>query len=343
MRIAVDAMGSDARPIPDVEGAVLAAREYNEKIVLIGDEKQIEEELAKHNTTGLPIEVEHAQHVITMDDKPGFVGKGKPESSMHVGMRLVRDGRADAFVTAGNTGAAMAIATLNTLGRIPGVKRPALSSIIRVANNRMIILLDIGANADSKPEWMMQFAIMGRVYAQRALGLTNPRVAVLSNGEEETKGNQQIRETTELLKHTQMNFIGNIEPKDMIEGHADVIVTDGFVGNIAIKSLEAMGAALFKALRTEIKKDIFAMVGAFLSQRAFRRVYRQVDPFEIGGAPLLGVNGVVIVGHGRSNAKAIKNAIRQARLAVNGQVIQAIAQGIVQDENAIGSQAGRSS
>lgn len=333
MRIAIDAMGSDSQPVPDVQGAVLAAREYNETIVLVGDKRKIEAELVKYDTKGLSLELQHAQQAITMDDKPGFVGKGKPESSMHVGMRLVRDGGADAFVTAGNTGAAMAIATLNTLGRIRGVKRPALSSIIRVANNRTIILLDIGANADSKPEWMVQFATMGRIYAQRALGLTNPRVAVLSNGEEDTKGNQQIRETTDLLKQAEMNFIGNIEPKDMIEGHADVIVTDGFVGNIAIKSLEAMGSALFGALRTEIKKDPFAIVGAFLSQRAFRRVYRQVDPFEIGGAPLLGINGVVIVGHGRSNAKAIKNAIRQARLAVDGQVIQAIAQGIAQGDN----------
>jgi glycerol-3-phosphate acyltransferase PlsX len=175
---------------------------------------------------------------------------------------------------------------------------------------------------------MVQFATMGRIYAQRALGLSNPRVAVLSNGEEDAKGNQLIRETAILLRQAELDFVGNIEPKDMIQGEADVIVTDGFVGNIAIKSLEAMGSALFGVLRTEIKKDTLAMLGAFLAQRAFRRVYRQVDPFEIGGAPLLGVNGVVIVGHGRSNAKAIKNAIRQARLAVNGQVIQAIEQGI---------------
>jgi glycerol-3-phosphate acyltransferase PlsX len=328
MRIAVDVMGSDSQPVPDVEGSVLAAREYGETIILVGDKTQTQTELAKHNTKGLSIELQHAEQIITMDDKPGLVGKAKPESSMHVGMRLVRDGGADAFVTAGNTGAVMAIATLSTLGRIRGVKRPALTSIIRVANNRTIILLDIGANADSKPDWMVQFATMGRIYAQRALGLSNPRVAVLSNGEEDTKGNQLIRETAKLLRQAELDFVGNIEPKEMLQGEADVIVTDGFVGNIAIKSLEAMGAALFTVLRTEIKKDTLAMLGAFLAQRAFRRVYRQVDPFEIGGAPLLGVNGVVIVGHGRSNAKAIKNAIRQARLAVNGQVIQAIEQGI---------------
>lgn len=328
MHIVVDAMGSDECPIPDVEGAVQAAREFGDTILLTGDQKRIHIELSKYNLTGLKLEVVHADEAILMTDKPGVVGKSKPQSSMHVGMRLISEGKAQAFVTAGNTGAAMTIATLFTLHRIPRVKRPALSSIIRVADNRTIILLDIGANADSKPEWLVQFGIMGSIYATRALGLSNPRVTLLSNGEEDNKGNQLIKDSVELMKHSSLNFIGNIEPKDMLKGEADVIVSDGFVGNITIKSLEAMGSALFNLIRNEIKRDPLALLGGLLARRAFRHVYQQVDPFEIGGAPLLGVNGVVIIGHGRSNAKAIKNAIRQARLAVTGNVIQSIEQGL---------------
>ena len=328
MRIALDAMGSDSYPVPDVEGAVQAAREFGEPILIVGDENRIKPELAKYDTSGLKLEVIPASDIITMEDKPGVVGKSKPNSSMHVGMNLVKSKDADAFVTAGNTGAAMTIATLFTLRRIKNVKRPALSSIIRVMNGRTIIMLDIGANTDSKPEWLVQFAVMGQIYAQQALGLHNPKVALLSNGEEETKGNQVIHETSELLKTSKMNFVGNIEPKEMLEGSADVIVSDGFVGNIAIKTLEAMGSTLLKLIRQEIKGDLIATLGGLLAQGAFRRVRKQVDPFEIGGAPLLGVDGVVIIGHGRSNAKAIKNAIGQARMAVKGDVIQSIRNGL---------------
>ncbi len=328
MRIALDAMGSDTCPVPDVEGAVLAAREFGETILIIGDETCVKQELIKYDTTGLNISIVHAADAILMDDKPALVGKSKPNSSMHVGMNLVKAKEADAFVTAGNTGAAMTIATLFTLHRIQNVKRPALSSIIRVTNGKTIILLDIGANTDAKPDWLVQFALMGQIYAQKALGLQNPRVALLSNGEEETKGNQLVQESSALLKTSSVNFIGNIEPRDMLKGNADVIVTDGFVGNIAIKTLEAMGNALFSLIRQQIKQDPVAMVGGLLAQRAFRRVYKQVDPFEIGGAPLLGVNGVVIIGHGRSNANAIKNAIGQARMAVKGEVIQSISLGL---------------
>lgn len=329
MRIALDAMGSDKYPAPDVEGAVLAAQNFGDTIVLVGDKKRIREELAKHQTTGLDIEVVHAEEVITMDDKPALVGKNKPGSSMHVGMNLVRDGKAHAFVTAGNTGAAMTIATLFTLRRIPNVKRPALSSIIRVVGDRTIIMLDIGANTDSKPEWLLQFAIMGQIYATKVLGCANPRVALLANGEEESKGNQLIHESAGLLKEAKCNFVGNVEPRDLLRGNADVIISDGFIGNIAIKSFEAMGSALFELIRNEIRSDFIAMAGGLLAQRAFRRVYKKVDPSEIGGAPLLGVNGVVIIGHGRSNAKAIKNAIRQARLAVTGGIIQSIEEGLI--------------
>jgi phosphate acyltransferase len=333
MRIALDAMGSDKYPVPDVEGAVLAAKEFSDTIILVGDEKRVREELAKHQTVGLNIEVVHAEEVITMDDKPALVGKNKPDSSMHVGMNLVRDGKAHAFVTAGNTGAAMTIATLFTLRRIPNVKRPALSSIIRVVGDRTIIMLDIGANTDSKPEWLLQFAIMGQIYANKVLGCADPRVALLANGEEESKGNQLIHESAVLLKEAKCNFVGNVEPKDLLRGNADVIISDGFIGNIAIKSFEAMGSALFELIRNEIQSDFIATAGGLLARRAFRRVYKKVDPSEIGGAPLLGVNGVVIIGHGRSNAKAIKNAIRQARLAVSGGIIESIEEGLIDPPN----------
>src|SRR5690606_11611862 len=193
MRIALDAMGSDNCPAPDVEGAVLAAREYGDTILLVGDKAQIDAEIAKHDTSGLDLIVKNASQTITMEDKPATVGKAKPDSSMHVGMTLVKNGEADAFVTAGNTGAALSIATLFTLKRIPGVKRPSLSAIIRL-NNMNVIVLDVGANADSKPEWLAQFGVMGKIYAQSALDLANPRIALLSNGEEEGKGNELVHE-----------------------------------------------------------------------------------------------------------------------------------------------------
>lgn len=323
MRIAVDAMGSDNAPVPDIEGAILAAREYRETIILVGNEALITSELAKHATDGLQFEVVHAPQTITMEDKPSKVGRAKPESSIHIGTTLVRDGKADAFVTAGNTGATLAIATLNTLKRINGVKRPALSSLV-VLNDNPMLFIDIGANSDAKPEWLLQFAIMGSTYSRTALGLANPRVGMLSNGEEEGKGNEQIHAAIPLLHSSGLNFIGNVEPQDVLAGKVDVMVSDGFVGNIFIKTMEAFGSELFNIMRNEFKHDLRSKVGALLSKPALRRTYQQVDPFEIGGAPLLGVNGVVIIGHGRTNANGIKNAIRQARRAVEGKFIQAI-------------------
>jgi len=327
MRIVLDAMGSDACPVPDVEGAVLAAKELGVTVVLVGDEPQIRRELAKYDTAGLGLEVVHAPETVAMTDKPSVVTKSKPQSSMHVGMNLVKDGKADAFVSAGNTGAALAIATLSTLHRIPGVKRPALSAIIPIEQHR-IIIVDAGANADAKPEWLAQFAVMGHAYAKNTLKLENPRVALLSNGEEEGKGTQMIHEATALLQQLPLNFTGNIEPKELLQGAADVVVCDGFVGNIAIKSFEALASVIPRLIRNELKRDVFSMIGGLFSAPALQRVKKQIDPFEVGGAPLLGVNGVVIIGHGRSNGKAIKNAIRQAHLAVSGEVIQAIRDGL---------------
>jgi len=327
MRIVVDAMGSDNHPGPDVEGAVLAAREFGDTIVLVGDWERVQAELARHETTGLSIEVIHASQQITMEDRPGLVGRAKPDSSMHVGLRLVATGDADAFVTAGNTGAVLAIATLHTLKRIRGVHRPALSVIITL-EGQSLILLDAGANTDSRPEWLAQYGVMGSLYAERALNRPDPRVGLVSNGEEAGKGTTLVQEAAELLRNNGVNFIGNAEPKEVLGGAVDVAVTDGFTGNVMIKTMEAIGQTIFQLVRRELLADTRSKIGGLLAKPAFRRVYRQIDPFEVGGAPLLGVNGVVIIGHGRSNAWAIRNAIRQARAAVQGQIVEAIRDGL---------------
>jgi glycerol-3-phosphate acyltransferase PlsX len=244
-------------------------------------------------------------------------------------MQLVADGQADAFVTMGNTGAALSIATLGPLRRIPGVKRPSLCAVIRLPK-QTIVVLDIGANADAKPDWLEQFALMGSIYAERGLGIKNPRVALLSNGEEEGKGNDLTRAAAPLLQQAAIRYTGNIEPKEMLRGGADVIVTDGFVGNVLLKTLEAGTGLVVNTLRDELKRSVLTMLGAALAKPAFSRVRKALDPFEVGGAPLLGVNGVVIIGHGRSNGKAVKNGIRQAKLAVEGQLIEQIRAGLAQ-------------
>jgi glycerol-3-phosphate acyltransferase PlsX len=324
MRIALDVMGSDHCPAPDIAGAVAAAREFNDTtIYLVGDERIIQDELKKHEPVGLRLEVVHAPEAVTMTDKPSVVGKVKPNSSMHVGMNLVKSGEADGFVTAGNTGAALSIATLFTLRRIPGVKRPALTAMFRFADTTLIVL-DVGANSDCKPDWLAQFALMGSIYAKSALPSSSPRIGILSNGEEEGKGNEMIRAASDLIRELPLNFVGNIEPKQMLRGEADVIIADGFVGNILIKSMEAATRKMADTLRTELTSSVLSTLGAALSRPAFKRVQRQVDPAEVGGAPLLGVNGVVIIGHGSSNAKAIKNAIGQARKAASANVVGTI-------------------
>jgi phosphate acyltransferase len=327
MRIVLDAMGSDSCPVPDVEGAVLAARQTGDTIILVGDKTVIERELAKHTTTGLNLEVVHASQAVDMHDKPSQVGRTKRDSSMFVGLQLVKDGKGDAFVSAGNTGAILALATLTTLKRIRGVKRPTLTGLIKIGE-KMVVLTDLGANADSKADWLVQFGIMSSIYAERVIGNKRPRVALLSNGEEEGKGSTLVREARPLFESSGLNFIGNVEPKDMLHGEADVVVADGFVGNIALKSFEALGDALFGLIRTELTSNPLMMLGAMLIRPALRRVYHQVDPFEVGGAPLLGVNGVVIIGHGRTNAKGIKNAIIQARRAVEAGLIDAVREGM---------------
>ncbi len=326
MRIVLDAMGGDYAPAVVVDGGVQAAREYGVEIVLIGRREAVEPELARFDTAGLPLHLVHASEVIEMDEHPAQAVKTKRDSSMVVGMQMVRRGEADAFVTMGNSGGALAAALFH-LGRLRGIKRPALSTVYPTGKGPAFII-DIGANTDCKPEYLLQFAVMGSVYAERVLGIANPRVGILSNGEEEGKGNFLVRDATPLLKSSGLNFVGNVEGKDVPAGLADVVVTDGFTGNVLIKTSEGVAAMLLEILQREIKARPLAVLGALLAKQAFRAVKRVLDYSEYGGGALLGVDGVVIVGHGRSNAKAVKNAVRVARAAVEGKVLEAIRTGI---------------
>jgi glycerol-3-phosphate acyltransferase PlsX len=326
MRIVVDAMGSDNHPEPDVMGAVAAAREWGDEIILVGDEKRVRAILAQQDAAALPLRIVHAGEVITMHDLPSEASRQKKDSSMHVGMNLVKAGEADAFVSAGNTGGVLAVAMLHTLRRIRGIKRPALGVLFPIQGNPMLI--DNGANADARPEFLLQFAQMGSLYVERVRGVTNPRVALLSNGEEEGKGNNLIKETIPLLEASGLNYIGNIEPKEFVRGATDVAVADGFTGNIVLKTAEAIASYMSGMIREEIKGSPLTMLGGLLARPAFARVRRQLDPDEVGGAPLLGVDGLVIVAHGRSNAYAIKQAIGQARQAVRHDIVGAIRAGV---------------
>jgi phosphate acyltransferase len=326
MRIVVDAMGSDNHPHPDVAGTVAAAREWGDEIILVGDEARVQHELERHDTAGLPLRVVHAGEVITMTDSPSEASRQKQDSSMHVGMNLVKAGEADAFVSAGNTGGVLAVAMLHTLRRIRGIRRPALGVLFPIAGNPMLI--DNGANADVRPEFLLQFAQMGSLYVERVRGVGNPRVALLSNGEEEGKGNELIKETIPLLAASGLNYIGNIEPKEFVRGEADIAVTDGFTGNIVMKTAEAIASYMSDMIREEIKANPLTMLGGLLVKPAFARVRRRLDPDEVGGAPLLGVDGVVIIAHGRSNDYAIKQAIGQARQAVRHEIVAAIRAGV---------------
>lgn len=313
MRIVLDAMGSDRHPDPEVGAALKASQIYPDEIFLVGPQDLLEAKLASFSQPPR-LRIVHASQVLEMTDKPAENARRKSDTSMAVGMELVRRGEADAFITAGNTGGAMATA-LFQLRRIRGVRRPALTAQFPVRNGHCIVL-DIGANADCKPEYLVQFAIMGAVYAEKVLQKVPPRVALLSNGEEAGKGNQLIKETYPILKELMPNFIGNVEPKELFNGEADVVITDGFTGNILLKSSEAVAKFLTDLIRTEMLKSTQTKIGAILSKPAFARVKKVMDPGEVGAAPLLGVNGLVFIGHGRSDDIALVNAIRVARQAV---------------------------
>ncbi len=322
MRIALDAMGSDNYPRPDVEGAVRAARRFGCEVVLVGRQEAIEAELAKHDTAGLPLSVVHAADMIAMGEHPSQAARSKPDASIVVAMGLLRDGRVDAVASAGNSGGvlAAALASKGRIGRIAGIKRPAISTILPNVKGFSFVL-DIGANTDAHPEWLVQYAVMGRAYARHVLGIANPRIALLSNGEEKIKGNQLVQDTHALLDRLGIETIGNIEGKDLTRGMADVVVTDGFVGNVAIKASEGVASMLMTLIRQEIKSSPVSMLGGLLAKPALKRVAKVLDYREYGGAPLLGVNGVVIIGHGRSDALAIENMVRVAVEAVQNDLV----------------------
>ena len=310
--IALDAMGSDKAPRPEVDGALQAARHYGVHVLLVGREPQIRAELARHTgVSGLPVEIVHASEVVGMGDKAAQAVRSKRDSSIRVGLRLVREGRASGFVTAGNTGAAMATAKM-VLGALPGVDRPSLAAVFPTALGTAAILLDVGANVDCKPDNLAQFAVMGEIYCRQMLGIRRPRVGLLSIGEEENKGNELTRESFQLLKLLPLNFIGNVEGRDLYNGKVDVIVADGFVGNVALKTSEGVATLVRYVLKESLRATITRQVGYLLSRSAFADFKKRLDYSEYGGAPLLGVKGACIITHGSSNANAIKNAIRVA-------------------------------
>jgi glycerol-3-phosphate acyltransferase PlsX len=315
MRIALDAMGSDKYPYPDVEGAVLAAREYGTEILLVGDRQTALPALEGLKPGKLPIEFVHAPEMLTMEEKGlslALKAKQKePRTSMAVGVDLVKQGRADAFVTMGNTGAAASVAFFR-LGMLPGIERPALAPVFPTRKG-FCIVLDIGINPDLQPKNLLEFALMGSLYAESVRGVANPRVALLSNAEETGKGNFLVREAVPLLKNSRLNFIGNAEPKEVYAGNVDVLVTDGFTGNVFLKSSEAVAKLILDTMKEKIRSaPVWVQLGGLLIKPALGDIKRLLNPSEEGAAPLLGVDGLVFIGHGRSDALAVKNAVRVA-------------------------------
>jgi phosphate acyltransferase len=330
VRVALDAMGGDNAPGEIVLGAVQAAREYSMGVYLVGREDAIRAELAKHDTQGLDLPIVQTDEVIEMNEHPASAVRRKRNASMTLALQLVRDGSALGAVSAGNSGAMMA-ASLFTLKRIEGVDRPALGGIFPTTDG-VSLVIDIGANTDCKPEYLQQFALMGSIYMERIFSVSSPRVGLLSNGEEESKGNEQVQQAHQLLKANAetlgINFIGNVEGRDIPAGGADVVVCDGFVGNVVLKLSEGLAETLLGMLRTQMTSSLPSKLAAAVLRPGLRKVYRRMDYAEYGGVPLLGINGSAIVSHGRSNAKAIKNALRVARQTAETNVAGAIAEGL---------------
>jgi glycerol-3-phosphate acyltransferase PlsX len=359
MRIVLDAIGGDHAPHETVKGAVQAARTLGCTVLLVGPEAQITEELHKHHTRGLDLQVIDAPEVIGMDEHPAHAVRRKTHSSHIVGLRMVRDGKADAFVSAGHSGASMAGALL-ILGRLPGVERPALGTILPTGKNPPPLLLDVGANTDCKPEYLFQFAQMGSIYAERMLGVDHPRIALLANGEEQSKGDRRVQEAHLLLLESNLRFMGNVEPKDLMTSHDyDVVVTDGFIGNLMLKMGEATVSLIASTGKNSILRNLLprlllgmaptaalaalpgkgrwrALAGALLggaglvgaSLYPLLKMRSQMDYRSYGGVPLLGVKGVVVIGHGKSDAVAIGSAIQRAWETVQSHTVQTIAEAV---------------
>ncbi len=320
--IALDAMGGDFAPGEQVAGAVTAARDLGVTILLVGRRGPLEAQLRLHKWHGLPITIVDADDVISMRDDPMSILRAKSESSLAVTLRLVAEGTAGAAISAGNSGAIMAGATF-TLKRQPGIDRPAFATVLPTATGRAIIV-DVGANVDCKPRYLEQFGFMGTVYMRQVFGVTAPRVGLLSNGEEESKGNALTREAFGLLKVSGLNFVGNIEGNDIAEGKVDVVVCDGFDGNLVLKTAEGAAILVGNMLRAELTRDLRGKMAGLLALPAIRRLRRSIDFEEYGGAPVLGVNGICVNCHGRSKAKAITNALRQAKQMIDTNIIQAL-------------------
>jgi len=318
MKIALDAMGGDHAPAAIIEGAVCAAREFGADIILIGKEDVISEELKKYDIEKLPLSIKHASEVIEMHEPPSVALRRKRDSSIKIGVELVKRGEADAFVSAGNTGAVMAAATL-ILRTLKGIERPAIAVQLPTISGP-VILIDAGANVDCKPRQLFQFGIMGHVFARYVLERENPKVGIINNGEEEDKGNEATKEAYKIFKKSSLNFIGNVEGKELYKGAADVIVSDGFVGNITLKVSESLADMIGKSLKAVFARSWRSKLGYILVKPYLDEFKKKVDYSEYGGAPLLGVNGVCIIAHGSSSPKAIKNAIRQAGEFLNRKV-----------------------
>jgi len=310
VKIVVDAMGGDYAPQNPVRGALIASREYQIKVIVVGNEKEIKAEMNKVDVTGTSIDIVHAEEAIRMDEDALQAVRKKKKSSIRVATEIIKNGNASGMVSAGNTGAIVAI-TKMALGTLEGVERPALAILIPHMKGFSIVI-DVGANVDCKPLHLKQFAIMGSIYAHEMLGIQQPRIGLLNIGEEEIKGNELIKEVHKSLKEAGINFIGNIEGKDVYGGIADVIVCDGFVGNIVLKVSESLAETIEKMLEEELSRTIWSKLGYFLAKGAFATFTKRLDYSEYGGAPLLGAKGISIICHGRSSAKAIKNAIKVA-------------------------------
>jgi glycerol-3-phosphate acyltransferase PlsX len=323
--IVLDAMGSDDRPKPELAAAVLSTQTDDIDLILVGDEQTLSSGLAAQPGDKSHIRIVHAPEAIDMTDHIQEA-RAKKQNTMQVGMELVKQGEAQAFVTAGNTGMAMYFGT-KIFGLMPGVIRPCLSTTFPVKGGKAVIL-DVGANAECRPEFLVQFGQMGQVYARIMINRTNPTVGLLSNGEEEGKGNDLVREAGPLMRQQVPGFIGNIEGKEFFGGKVDVAVTDGFTGNVLMKSSEALGKLLFETLKEELMRSTRTKIGALLAKPAFDSVRKLIDPSEVGAAPLLGLNGLVFVGHGRSDAKAMVSAINQARIAIELNLLESLRKAI---------------
>lgn len=322
MAIALDAMGSDRFPEPELQAAIDASILLGEEILLVGNRELLESSLNKMDKGGSKVRIIHAPEILEMDEHAVDATRQKPNNSMAIGIGLVKTGEASAFVTAGNTGGAYFNA-VTQLRRIPGISRPALTSVIPNKKSRTVFL-DTGANADCRPEFLQEFAIMGSLYAEKVLGIKSPRIGLLANGEEEGKGNELVKSSFSIIKSTGLNFIGNVEPKEVFAGEADVVIADGFTGNIFIKTSEAVGKLITDILKENISSSMISKIGYLLAKPAFASLKKLMDPAEVGVGILLGVNGYVFIGHGRSDSRALTNGLRLAKQTVDSGLLKSL-------------------